>query len=234
MNIATGGQWKGKMDGSEMDGLDIWDNILQNTPTSRSEMVLLSYESGQLALQIDNVKYIHYYETDDQYVPEEVFENDLSPGLANPQCQSPSLMHPKSTTWIENENSRSDELQKVSKPLGDQLSNHGPPSNPKSSKTNLNTVSKASGTTSQSDFTEKSSSSTSSFKSMSNFFVVFLLLFVSAIMAVSAFILIIQTRNERVREAERMNLLDSKPVVNEYEKYYDSDYSYQRVRNNMA
>jgi len=92
MNLATGGQYKGSLNGLELDGVDIWDNLIQNTPTSRSEMVFLSYATLQFSMQVNDVKYIHYYETDDRDFPATVFLRDLNPLESKTICSSPSLI----------------------------------------------------------------------------------------------------------------------------------------------
>lgn len=92
MGLATGGEWTGSYTGAELDGVDMWDAIINNLPSPRSEIV--HYADGEYgcSIQIDMMK----LDVGDtlllQKEPAFVFPGDVNPDSSEMYCKSPSLV----------------------------------------------------------------------------------------------------------------------------------------------
>lgn len=95
MGLATGGQWTGSMSGAELDGVNVWSNVLSGTQSPRVEMVFASkpstYESAFVA-QLNGIKYIYNCALTDQFHPAIIFHEDLDSELSHTFCPNPSLI----------------------------------------------------------------------------------------------------------------------------------------------
>jgi len=95
MGLATGGAWNGSYTGADIDGVDVWDDIMSLTSAGRSEMVLASKPSTYDSLfvgQIMGVKYIYNCNLTAPATPDVYFVSDLNSDLSYQLCSSPSLV----------------------------------------------------------------------------------------------------------------------------------------------
>ena len=94
MKLATGGAWTGSYTNHIIDGVDVWNSILNNTKSSRDEMVFISkpdnYDSAYVA-QYNGVKYFYNVNASDPSKPEIYFMDDLNAELSHMSCSNPSL-----------------------------------------------------------------------------------------------------------------------------------------------
>lgn len=84
MKLATGGAWTGSYTNHIIDGVDVWNSILNNTKSSRDEMVFISkpdnYDSAYVA-QYNGVKYFYNVNASDSYKAEIYFMDNLNSEL---------------------------------------------------------------------------------------------------------------------------------------------------------
>jgi len=92
MGLATKKQWTGSYSGATLDGYDIWDYILDDAPTPRTEMVFLSYEDGSFSMQYENLKYMYNLDIYNLYTPSIYFNEDLDSALSSMICSNASLV----------------------------------------------------------------------------------------------------------------------------------------------
>lgn len=58
MGVATGNMWKGSYTGAALDGVDMWNAIMGNSDSPRSEIVHYVDKFGNTSIQIDMHKLI--------------------------------------------------------------------------------------------------------------------------------------------------------------------------------
>lgn len=94
MGLATGGAWTGSMADHVIDGVDMWNAIIEDLPSPHEEMLhyadgewgcslqqgMRKIDIGDWKLNFNNVTF--------------VFEEDLHPEHAAMQCSAPSLVNP--------------------------------------------------------------------------------------------------------------------------------------------
>lgn len=90
MHLATNGEWTGSYNQSEIDGNNIWDNLLSGTKTNRSEMVFTSTSDG-FAMQLGDIKYFYKIMMELPDTVKTVFAEDLDPSGSRISCKNPSL-----------------------------------------------------------------------------------------------------------------------------------------------
>lgn len=56
MGLATGGAWKGGLEGATIDGVDAWNAITTNSDSPHSEIVHYVDDTGSICIQIDGKK----------------------------------------------------------------------------------------------------------------------------------------------------------------------------------
>jgi hypothetical protein len=91
MNVATSGSWTGSYSGADIDGVDMWDAIMTNSASPRSEIIhYASTSSTSASVQKDLVKLDYLQTLADVGTPEAVFDSDADPQNANYACSDVS------------------------------------------------------------------------------------------------------------------------------------------------
>lgn len=95
MGLATNGQWTGSLSGAEIDGIDVWNNVIGGSETSRTEIVFASKPdeyAGAYVAQLHGVKYVYNCNITGGGDPSVYFSDDLNSDLSYMTCKSPSLI----------------------------------------------------------------------------------------------------------------------------------------------
>lgn len=88
MNLATNGEWNGSLVGNEIDGIDMWNNIVNDLPSPRFEIVHWMDPYGNCSFQNDSLKFIITSGEDLlSYVPKYVYPGDQNPSDRYYSCQ---------------------------------------------------------------------------------------------------------------------------------------------------
>eukprot|EP01035_Chromulina_nebulosa_P017682 gene17682-23272_t len=88
MGLATDGAWTGSLNGAVLDGKDVWDAIITNSPSPKIEIVLTHY-GETCAIQYDNTTYMQSLSAYGVNKPDYVFKSDQDSELSNTLCSNP-------------------------------------------------------------------------------------------------------------------------------------------------
>eukprot|EP01034_Spumella_vulgaris_P028918 gene28918-35871_t len=60
MRLASNGKWTGSMKGHELDGVDMWNSVIQDTSSHHNEIVHYMDSYGNVSYQYDMLKLVHW------------------------------------------------------------------------------------------------------------------------------------------------------------------------------
>ena len=89
MSIATNGQWSAGYTGNEIDGVNMWDAILTDATSPRTEIVHYVDSSGRGSIQIDMKKLDTFGDPAPYDEVSDYFVSDLAPGNLAYICETP-------------------------------------------------------------------------------------------------------------------------------------------------
>jgi len=91
MGLATNGQWTSSYGGNTIDGVDMWDTIVNNETTKHTEIVHYISQTSAV-IQQDMIKYFNGIPLSEVEYPKAFFDSDLYPDNTHTTCENPSLV----------------------------------------------------------------------------------------------------------------------------------------------
>lgn len=93
MGLATGGSWTGSYVGADIDGVDVWDAVINNEPSPHVDIAHYVDPTGNSSvLQSGGLKYFYNIPIAQVTTPPFVFTSDLNPQASHEICSDPSLV----------------------------------------------------------------------------------------------------------------------------------------------
>jgi hypothetical protein len=80
MNLATNGQWTGSYSGAVIDGVSIWESIINDKNTGRSELAFYSYQDAYAGIY-DNIKMLYNLSSNPVETPDVYFDYGWTMGF---------------------------------------------------------------------------------------------------------------------------------------------------------
>lgn len=91
MHIATNNAWNGSYTGAVIDGVDVWDALVNGESIENRTVVFHSFNSA-FSCQIGDVKYMYNMSNPPWNVPLYTYLDDLDPSLSYVTCDDASLV----------------------------------------------------------------------------------------------------------------------------------------------
>lgn len=101
MGLATNDEWKGSYVDTVIDGKNVWDAIMNHSPSPREEIVHFVNVDETAVIQHKNIKYFHEQSDSLCEKPIVVFREDLDPTSIRIHCTNPTLMNSGKGTFHE-------------------------------------------------------------------------------------------------------------------------------------
>lgn len=109
MGRASNGEWTGSLTDATLDGYDMWDAIMTNSPSPRHEIVHYADGKNTITLQSDDAKIIFGIITPAFTSPPTKFQTDLFPNNSYMKCMAPSLVYAASILADDDDHATTDD-----------------------------------------------------------------------------------------------------------------------------